>query len=513
MEQDFDFDFSSCKFEADKIWAVGYSVAAFISLAGGGMLGALAFALLAIDSMTGDRSEDSELIKPKNLLRGAPNRPQDEVMILGGDGQLFPASQVNPFEVPETPTFQDFDPFAIPPGQSLIEPEPQDQHRAETSQPVPVTVQVTPDIDIHNHIESIAQRNVKTAVPAQSDRRTLAPDLSLYSDPKQRMQVLLKAMAQSGFPLGSLINHPFVWCWGRSQSGKTTIAILLSMIRMTMGHKISYFTTDDDYPRALNWQRVEDSPEGYAIALDDAAQTISQASKGSLAGHGWVFDEVFAAYTQYEISIQPLLTTVLMKGAKTKSGSIGISQADTSSAHGLKGLDAAWREERASIQAIHEENAQGDRYPTGRYLVARGDTAEEWILPEWMLTELNQWGAPDPVVWMQKNFPELAVNRSGSTAVQDGSKPNLVNSVVQPVQRLNPNEIKPVQDSGSEVQRFVNQQFNLEEARSKVSELVQLGLNQTQIIQVLWGAKKGGSAAYQTAVAEYKILTGETSDV
>lgn len=465
-------DLKNPGFETGKLWAIGWGVAAFLSVASGAMLGALAFALLAFDAIAeGER-----------------------------DDELLPAGQ---------------NPFAIPAGVSLIDPTPQDQHRAAAPQsaPMPVTVQVTPDIDIHNHIGSGAgSRAVKPAAPAQSERRTAPPNLSLYDDPKQRMQVLLKAMAESGFPLGSLINHPFVWCWGRSQSGKTTIALMLAIARLAMGHRVSYFTTDDDYPRSLPWERVEDSPEGYSCALDDVAGTISEASKGGLMGHGWVFDEMFAAAAQHGIAIQPLLTTVLMKGAKTRGGAIGISQADTSSAHGLKGIDAAWRDERVSIQALHEEDELGDRHPTGRYVVSRGDSSEEWTLPEWMLTQLNQYGQPDPVVWMQQNFPELvSVQRGSRTAlrvVQDGSAGSGLNRAVQPVQALNRSDIKPVQDSVQAGSRFVNQQFDEEEARSKVSELVQLGLNQTQIIQVLWGAKKGGNVAYQTAVAEYKVLMG-----
>ncbi|HEY9645057.1 MAG TPA: hypothetical protein V6C88_01740 [Chroococcidiopsis sp.] len=456
-------DYGNPGFETGKIWAIGWGVAAFLSLASGGMIGAIAFALLAFDSIAqGERDDD-------DLLPEAPN------------------------------------PFALPANATLFE------KTTRAAATAPVNVQVP--VDIHNHIApSAGAKPIKTAAPAQSDRRTAAPDLSLYDDPKQRMQVLLKAMSQSGFPLGSLLNHPFVWCWGWSQSGKTTIALMLAIARQCMGHNVSYFTTDDDYPRSLPWSRVEDSPEGYAIALDDVAETISSASKGGLMGTGWVFDEMFAASAQHGITIQPLLTTVLMKGAKTRAGAIGISQADTSSAHGLKGIDAAWRDERVSIQALHEEDELGDRHPTGRYVVSRGDSSEEWVLPEWMLTQLNQWGSPDPVVWMVQAFPELCPvqpgSRPGLRMVQPGASGLAVNHGSTSVQPLNQAQGEAVQDLVQSGSRFMNQQFSAEEARAKVSELVQIGLNQTQIIQVLWGAKKGGNAAYQTAVQEYKTLMG-----
>ncbi|MBD1995124.1 hypothetical protein H6G00_00580 [Leptolyngbya sp. FACHB-541] len=282
-----------------------------------------------------------------------------------------------------------------------------------------VNLALNPEINVHNHLGRYTNPQ-KAASPGQAYRQIEAPDLSLYSDVGKRMEALLKSMAQSGFPLGKLLNQPFVWAWGRSQSGKTTIALLLALARAALGHRVSYFTTDDDYPRQVNWSRVEDSPEGYAVALDEVRDTIAQSPKGSLAGHSWLFDEMFAAAAEYDIKIQPLLKIVLMKGAKSKGCVIGISQADTSKAHGLSGIDEAWRVERVSVEAIHEEDELGQRSPTGRYLVSKGNEegTEEWTLPEWMLTELNQWGSPDPVVWLLNRFPELCKGQSGTQPTQ-----------------------------------------------------------------------------------------------
>jgi hypothetical protein len=127
---------------------------------------------------------------------------------------------------------------------------------------------------------------------------------------------------------------------------------------------------------------------------------------------------MFAAYGTYELELNPLLNAALMKLAKTCGTLIGISQVDTSGAHGLKNIDASWRSERVSIQAIHEEDELGDRSPTSRYIVTRGDESFEWSIPEWMLTELNEWGHPDPVVWLLNRFPELCKGQSNTQLTQ-----------------------------------------------------------------------------------------------
>lgn len=288
-----------------------------------------------------------------------------------------------------------------PPGATLPAAEDSTERSAAA-----VNVALNPEINVHNHLGRYGGAAPKTASPAQAYRQTEAPDLTIYSDVKERMKALLKAMAQSGCPLGTLLNQPFCWFWGNSQSGKTTLATLLAIARMGMGHRISYFSTDSDVA-PLHWAQMEDFPEGYSFALDDVARRISKAAKGSLKGEGWVFDEMFAAYGTYELELNPLLNAALMKLAKTCGTLIGISQVDTSGAHGLKNIDASWRSERVSIQALHEEDELGDRSPTGRYLVTRGDDSFEWVIPEWMLTELNEWGHPDPAVWLLNRFPEL----------------------------------------------------------------------------------------------------------
>ncbi|MBE9178633.1 ATP-binding protein [Oculatella sp. LEGE 06141] len=261
--------------------------------------------------------------------------------------------------------------------------------------------------------------------PDDSDeQRSMEPDLS-NPDPRARMVDLLTVLGRDGFPLGSLIHHPFVWFYGASQSGKTTAALMLAIARLALDHQVGYFSTDDDYPKRIAWSEVASNFRAYSQGVDRMTRAIESASKHSLKHQSVIFDEMLAAASQYEIDLQKLLTAVLMKGPKSGIGFIGISQNDTSGAHGLKGMDATWRSGRVGIFAVHTEDEMGERSPTGKYLIDRNGREDRWELPSWILTETNEYGHPDPVVWMLTRFPELtSSNGSRQTPDRDGQNPD-----------------------------------------------------------------------------------------
>jgi hypothetical protein len=101
---------------------------------------------------------------------------------------------------------------ALPPSDH---PQHDYQQQPQWSAPQGVSVPVT----INNHLAPPQGRSsaaIKTASPPQSERRIEAPDLASYLDVQQRLQVLLRAMTESGFPIESLTYTPFVWCFGLS---------------------------------------------------------------------------------------------------------------------------------------------------------------------------------------------------------------------------------------------------------------------------------------------------------
>jgi hypothetical protein len=282
-----------------------------------------------------------------------------------------------------------------------------------------ITVNSSPVINIGPAGRRPAQS--KTIAPPQADRRTTAPDLSLYPDIAERMSVLVEAMAQSGCPIATLTCAPLVWCYGRSQSGKTTIAMLLSLMRIVMGQKIEYNSADKVAP--FPWSICTIGPLPYAESLDSTSAKILSADDDALVGWGCVFDEMLRAHQHYQLDLNEFLNAILAKGAKTGATVIGISQSDTSTAHGFAGLDAQWRAERVLVEAIHAKNIHGKRSPTGRYRVSDEGDAVEWAIPEWMLTDLNDRGHPCPVQWVLNRFPELRPVQKNAAPIAPSTPP------------------------------------------------------------------------------------------
>lgn len=71
---------------------------------------------------------------------------------------------------------------------------------------------------------------------------------------------------------------------------------------------------------------------------------------------------------------------------------------------------------------------------------------------------------------------------------------------------LKPNESSIFQDSFQVSARYTNRNLPPDEARTLIRLLISEGMNQTQIIKLLWDANPGGSKAYLQARSEYDFL-------
>jgi hypothetical protein len=212
----------------------------------------------------------------------------------------------------------------------------------------------------------------------------------------------MQAMAAEGMPIGSILKHPFVMAIGGSQSGKTSLATVLSLLRMAMGYSVAYASVDDDIPQ-VRWSEVTGDPDGYVEAMAAVADTLSNANKGQLVGRAWMFDEILRSAQEYGADITKLLIPCLTKGAKGGGLVVVVTHAKTCSAHNLKtGFAEAWDRDRVAIEAIRAMDEFGEYYPTGKYKVnIPGEAPQDWQWPSWMTAQ----GCP--VAWMLDQFPEL----------------------------------------------------------------------------------------------------------
>jgi hypothetical protein len=279
---------------------------------------------------------------------------------------------------------------------------------AATEQPIALGATQSPiAVHAHTNITNVLPgrqqaKPIGHAIPAPGQVQTEPPDLSLYPDPADRAMALMTAMAKAGMPIGSILKHPFIMAIGGSQSGKTSIATALSVLRMATGCRCLYATVDDDVP-PVKWSKLAAAPLRYVEMMDEVAETISAAGKGALQGQAWVFDEVLRSSQEFGADITKLLIPSLTKGAKTGGLLIVLTHAKTVSAHNLKpGFSEAWERDRVAIEALRERDKFGEYSPKGEYLVTiPGEAPEVWRWPEWMLTNL------DPVGWMLDAFPEF----------------------------------------------------------------------------------------------------------
>lgn len=231
-----------------------------------------------------------------------------------------------------------------------------------------------------------------------------APDLTSGTT-AEKINRLLEALARDGFPIRRLIKHPFLWAYGQSQSGKSTIINLVSAIRLGLGYRVSCASLDDDVP-PLQWDTLALSDEAYVEFIPHLAELIHSAPKGSLENESCTIDEFFKGAQL--LNMNPLISQIIGKGPKTKIKVSIISQLDTLKPHGLEGLRDAIDMARVLISPIRAEDSHGEPFPTGRYCVTfPGEPAQEWVLPAWMLTDKNQYGQPDPVQWLLNRIPEL----------------------------------------------------------------------------------------------------------
>ncbi|MEP0873209.1 hypothetical protein NDA01_25945 [Trichocoleus desertorum AS-A10] len=232
---------------------------------------------------------------------------------------------------------------------------------------------------------------------------------------EQRIERLMDALERDGFPIVRLIDEPFLWSYGESQSGKTTIINLVNACRLGLGFKVSYASTDNDFP-PLKWDRLAIGEAKYKDYLNTLVELASEAKKGQLEGTAFTLDEIFQVVQILELDLGPLMTAAIAKANKSRACYSFITQNDTLTGLKLEGVRDALENMRVfiSAHAVRPEK-RGRPHPSGSYTVQFAKRPpEKWTLPTWILTDTNGYGEPDPVQWILNRFPEL----SGSQVTQ-----------------------------------------------------------------------------------------------
>jgi hypothetical protein len=155
------------------------------------------------------------------------------------------------------------------------------------------------------------------------------------------MDDILDELDLAGFPLRRLTMYPSILAYGPSQSGKSTILHLLSMVRLARGIPVTYCTTpsDLDFP-PLAFTKVRgltttDLRQWYT----QAAGTIHRSDKNITLQSSFVWDEAWKAKQDYDVDTSILVKEILQKGPKTGILNSIITQNRTLEALGLKGCD------------------------------------------------------------------------------------------------------------------------------------------------------------------------------
>jgi len=294
--------------------------------------------------------------------------------------------------------------------------------------------------------QAIEQSNIALFANGDINPRILKMPL------KERGELLLDCLTQSGCDLRRYLRRPTVAYGGKQRSGKTTLAMLNLILQKAIdGQKIYYVTTDDDiYPVAFDGYMTSADPDEKQARVKLAAvyqryiQLVTQAGVGDMNGQSWLLDEFTMSVSKLG-NLTELLWDLVLTGAAKRGARLGaIFHEKTAGANGVPpGKAELFKSEFAFLWTDREENMQGDPniapyFPSGKYtlLEFKGNQAnysEECLeIPDWLRFDTNpKWfNSPCPVRSLLRFFPELdvragaiATNMLNKTSFASGSRP------------------------------------------------------------------------------------------
>ena len=319
------------------------------------------------------------------------------------------------------------------------------------------------------------------------------------------------AIADSSPTLPNMTNYPSVLVYGAQGSGKSTFALNEIKKRSSAGHQVVVL---DPHAAYGAWSGCEVIGGGMDYAAIDAKLK-------------WFSDEVSRRYkiiqSQPNPQFRPLtlvcdeftnwalrcdnsgefFKTALSDIRKAQMFALIVSHVRTMSGLGnAKGVAALRDEALLEIELLGQlDPVTGKAVPKFEALVKLPGQS----LGDRTLIKIPRRSEPSQPTQQSGFSLDAARNWLESTWSVPGVEPPTRKPSEPQSELLNRPEDK---DSGDSGQRFTPLHLTRQQAQALINQL-RTELNQTQIIERLWACKKGGSADWKIAHAQFKELMGE----
>jgi len=320
--------------------------------------------------------------------------------------------------------------------------------------------------------------------------------------------------------------HQTALIWGNQGGGKSWLARYVTKLKKDRGYRVIVLDPDSNRAEWVgveshhNWQDIETQIRLYVNELEARLQKFNESTlseeewRSRLWSSGKATALVIEEATTYGSFIKDaeLLEKfgklALTKSRKQEMPVLVVSHNNTQSClFGIKGLYNLVSKmlQVECLAAVDPVSLQPRA--TGRARV-KLDSSNDWVeveLPK-LTTKMKDFGNEQGETGTggERTYPTPQIDRSTLEKIW-GLEFDLISTPTEP-NELTDEPLNPPQGNGSEEsERFTPANLTREQALKLISGL-RTRLNQTQIIELLWCCKKGGSAAWKAAYSEFKSL-------
>lgn len=309
-----------------------------------------------------------------------------------------------------------------------------------------------------------------------------------------------------------VLDHPLLLIWGASGSGKSTTAEWIVYERVRRGHQVKIFDPHAEYGqwsgleiigKGMDYQGIDESLKGTVEQIETRYKQRANQPNCNFRPVTCLCEEM----TKWSFQVPSagnFFKTSLSDLRKVEYYAIYVAHDRTLEAlGGSKGIAQAKNNTLLELQLFSEldpvtrklrPTGTGQlKYPDGRVL--------EVAIPAWF---------QDPAKPVSGEFqtPETPVSTHFSVKSETLDSFSLKRATAGSFEPLSPDNFG-FQTGGFQPEMTVS---DIEMLKSRISEMTEMGMNQSQIIWSIWGFKPGGSKGYQDALRQYKQITGDLNE-